>query len=250
MKFDPLEKRRILDEFSIGAARSDEYREAFLSKSLEGTGSDILSTAIQCHLVGYFDTGRELMRKAWSFLNAAVEHREVFGIINPHAAEEVRLSAFTLCDWFVKKRHDREKLQQAVRARERWFDETGDKDKYEVQLTLPLYLEAEAYDALFHRFAAAELKVPASLPRIRPEGTMSYVLARHRLGLEYTDDEVVRSLRSFLKRNVFSEWLSRGQYDTAARWMKIAHWKPGDDPIATLLKCYDYMDQFETPQYP
>ena len=110
--------------------------------------------------------------------------------------------------------------------------------------------QAPPLDAVFHRFAAAELKVPAGLPRIRHKGTMSYVLARHRLGLEYTDVEVDRSLRSFLKRNVYSKWLSRGQYDTAARWMKVAHWKPGDDPIATLQKCYDSMEQCEAPQYP
>ena len=79
---------------------------------------------------------------------------------------------------------------------------------------------------------------------------MSYVLARHRLGLEYTDEEVDKALHSFLKRNVRSEWLDRGQQTTAARWMKIAFWKPGDDPVATFLKCYDYLGDFEPPKYP
>ncbi len=46
------------------------------------------------------------------------------------------------------------------------------------------------------------------------------------------------------------QWLDRGQYDTVALWMKIAFWQPGDDPVATLLRCYDYLPGFERPQYP
>ncbi len=79
---------------------------------------------------------------------------------------------------------------------------------------------------------------------------MSYVLARHRLGLEYSAEEVEKALRSFLKRNMHSHWLDRGLYRRVAQWMKIAFWKPGDDPIATLLKCYEFMPEFEPPKYP
>jgi hypothetical protein len=39
-------------------------------------------------------------------------------------------------------------------------------------------------------------------------------------------------------------------YDGVALWMKIAHWRPGDDPVATLLKSYTYLDGLAPPQYP
>jgi hypothetical protein len=85
---------------------------------------------------------------------------------------------------------------------------------------------------------------------MRGEGIMSYVLARHRLGLEYSAEEVDKALRSFLKRNMHSQWLDRGLYRRVAQWMKIAFWKPGDDPIVTLLKCYEFMPELEPPKYP
>jgi hypothetical protein len=96
----------------------------------------------------------------------------------------------------------------------------------------------------------AGLKPPKRLRSIQGEGTMSYVLARHRLGLEYSEEEVRAALDSFFKRNMREQWLDRGQYDTVALWMKIAFWRPGDDPIATLLRCYDYLPEFERPKYP
>ena len=77
---------------------------------------------------------------------------------------------------------------------------------------------------------------------------MSYVIARHRLGLQYTSDEIQDALDRFLKRNV-PKWCDGGQVQTLARWMKIAFWKPGDDPVATLLKCYDYLPGLSPPEY-
>lgn len=250
MKFDPVIDLKRLKEFSIPAARQDEFAEAFRMRVLDSYGSSILRTAVECLLLGQFDMGKELMLKAWAFINAAIEHKEIPRGYGRGATEWFRLNDLALCNWFLKGRHDLESLQEAVRWKEIWFSESGDNNKYEVQLTLPKYLDAEAYDTLFHRFAAVGLKVPKSLPRIKGEGTMAYVLARHRLGLEYSDEEVDKALHSFLKRNVRSEWIERGGYTTAARWMKIAFWKPGDDPVATFLKCYDYLGDFDPPKYP
>jgi hypothetical protein len=53
-----------------------------------------------------------------------------------------------------------------------------------------------------------------------------------------------------LKRSVKPVWLDFGHATTVALWMKVAFWKPGDDPIATLLKCYQFMPEFEPPKYP
>ena len=249
MRFDPDKKRRDLEELSIPMAREDDYAEAFQSGLLESYGNSILSTAVECLLLGLFDTGDELLRKARTFLRAAIEYKEV-PRGGPDASEEYRLEGFAMCQWLLERKHELASLKEAVRWRENWFEETGNRDKTEVQLTLPNYLDAEEYDALFRRFDAAGIKPPKNLRQIKGEGTMCYVLARHRLGLEYSDDEVEAAVTSFLKRNMRSEWFNRGQRTTAALWMKLAFWKPGDDPIATLLRCYDFMPEFEPPQYP
>jgi hypothetical protein len=97
---------------------------------------------------------------------------------------------------------------------------------------------------------SAGLKKPVNLRRIKGERTMCYVLAQHRLGVAYANDEIAVAPQTFLKRSV-KEWLGRyGAFSSAARWMKIAHWQPGDDPIATLLRCYDYLPDLRSPKYP
>jgi hypothetical protein len=207
-------------------------------------------TGIDCLLVGEFTSGHALIQKAYSFFQAAIEHMEVPPGYSRGGTEDFRLREFAMCNWFLHKEHDLESLKEAVRWREIWFEETKNNDKYNVQLTLPGYLDAEEYDTLFRRFKIAKLAPPKNLRNMRGEGVMSYVLARHRLRLEYSAEEVDKALRSFLKRNMHSEWLDRGQYTTVARWMKIAFWKPGDDPIATLLKCYEFMPEFVPPKYP
>jgi hypothetical protein len=55
-------------------------------------------------------------------------------------------------------------------------------------------------------------------------------------------------LESFLKRSV-PAWLELGDYEAVALWMKPAYWRPGDDPIDTLLKCYDYRPGVAPPEY-
>lgn len=52
-----------------------------------------------------------------------------------------------------------------------------------------------------------------------------------------------------MKRNV-AAWLDSGHQNRMTKWMKIAFWKPGDDLITTLLKCYDYLPDLEPPAYP
>jgi hypothetical protein len=250
MMFEPAKNRQSLEELMIPHARNAKFAEAFQLQALAGFGSSILETAMECLLLGHFEVGKELLSKAQGFLRAAIEHKQIPPNYGRGGTESLRLRDFAMCNYFLEKRSDCKNLKEAVKWKEIWFEETGESQKTEVQLTLPHYLDAEEYDVLFQRFEEAGLKAPKNLRNIKGEGTMSYVLARHRLGLEYSADEVQAALNSFLKRNVRAAWLDRGLYTDVALWMKIAFWKPGDDPIETLLRCYDYLPDFERPQYP
>jgi hypothetical protein len=248
MTFDPNRLRGYLVELHIPMARQDAFADALTKRALEGVGQHIHDTCIECYLVGLFDVGRELFPKARKFLRAAIEHKEIPRYYFPGGTESLRLVRFAMCEWFVDRKHDLRSLKQGVEWSEQWLSRPGRPDKSEVQLTLTAYLDAEEYETLVKRFEATGLKAPRNLRQIQGEGTMSYVIARHRLGLQYTSDDIQDALDRFLKRNV-PKWCDGGHVQTLARWMKIAFWKPGDDPIATLLKCYDYLPGIGPPEY-
>jgi hypothetical protein len=250
MPFEPTRNREMLHDFAIGYAQDSSFDEASRLQCMESFGNTILLTGVQCILLGEFNCGVNLLEKARMFVRAAIEQNEIPVDYGRGGTEDFRLREFAQCNWFLDRQHDLEALKEAVKWREIWFEETGDNYKTNVQLTLPNYLNAEEYEILLRRFDVTKLKPATSLSHIRGEGTMAYVLARHRLGLEYSDDEVANALNTFFKRNMRATWLDRGQYTTVALWMKIAYWKPGDDPIATLLKCYEFMPEFESPKYP
>jgi hypothetical protein len=201
MAFNPTKNRQTLREFAIGYARESSYTEAEQLNCLASFGLTILVTGIECYLCGEFAAGVELIEKARVFFESAVTRKEVPPRYARGWTECSRPYQFAVCNWLLDKQHDLVSLQEAVKWREISFEETGTNDKYEVQLTLPGYLDAEEYEVLFRRFEIAKLAPPKNLRNIRGEGVMSYVLARHRLGLEYSVEEVDKALRSFLKRN-------------------------------------------------
>ena len=215
---------------------------------MEGCGVSILDCCLQCFLVGLFDFGNELLPKAQEFFRAAVDSGEIPRGYHRGATEAIRFENFALCNWLLDGRNDLSRLKDSVRWMEVWFDEHGDEHPPSVQLSLAPYFEAEEYEVLIARFEHAKLKPPKRLACIRGEGTMAYVLAKLRLGSSYAESDAQAALNAFLKRSV-PAWLGhQGNYRRAARWMKIAFWKPGDDPIATCLKCYDYLP-FNPPPY-
>ena len=250
MTFDPIRVRKNL-EVSVALSRRTTLSDALSDNALHGHGSGILGDALRCYIVGLFDIGRELVLKARCYLRMAIEEQEVSPRYLRGSSEALRLNDFAMCTWLIEERSDLPNLKEAVRWSEIWFaDEPGKPNKTEVQLSLAHYLDAEEYQALVERYESAGLKKPKSLRHIQGEGTMAYVIARQRLGLDYTPGEIEVAIDTFFKRKI-PVWLDRdGLYDTAALWMKLAFWKPGDDPIATLLKCYDYLPGVARPEDP
>lgn len=245
MTFDPKKSRRQLKGFLIDFHRKASFGDAMAKGALNGTGWLMTSCGVECLLVGFFDIGRELLLKARTFLRASIEHKE-----EPFLGEHHRLESFAFCNWLVGRQHDLKSLKAAVGWREYWFSDQPSVRKTDVQLALPNYLDAEEYETLMRRYEGVGLTKPTNLRRIQGEGAMCYVIARHRLGLDYSPEEVSAAVDIFLKRRI-PQWLDDdGRYTDAARWMKLAFWKKGDDPIATMLRCYDYLPGLKPPKYP
>jgi hypothetical protein len=242
MTFDPKFHRKQLKSYLVNVFKDTSFAEAAEGGYLGNSADLMLETALDCFLVGLFDEGRVLLNKAHTFLNASLERDE-----KGHPGRAIVLDCLTLANWLRDGDQDMRALRAAVESKEERFENDGAPTSVEIQLSLALYLEAGELETLSRRFERAGLSKPKNIRRIKGEGTMAYVLARHRLGFEYTDDEVATALDMFLKRSV-GEWI-RGHYTTVARWMKIAHWKPGDDPIATVLRCYDYLPGLKPPKY-
>lgn len=246
MKFDPSISRRSLKSIVLKMDHEISVEKASQQGAVGSWGVSLYNTAVECCLVGLFSDANELIPKARHFLQEAVRRHE-----RSKVAAGAVFDNLALANWFLDRKADIHSARAGVDLKEDWFAvEKKKPDKSNVQLALPPYLEAERYELLIARYESAGLKKPANIHRILGQGTMCYVMARHRLGLEYTAEEIAAALETFLKRSV-KEWLGRyGAFSTAARWMKIAHWRPGDDPVATILRCYDYLPDLKPPKYP
>jgi hypothetical protein len=235
-------------QFDLGLAERASFHAALKIAALESQGSGILDCAIECCLNGRFDAMKTLLAKARSFVRGSIEYEETPPFYRRGETEFRRLAQYALCNWLLDKRDDVKSQKAAMKVKEEWFREEGQSDPTETQLALPHYLDAEDYATVIHRFEQAGIERPVDVQLIRGQGTMCYVIARQRLGQEFDADRVQASLQAFLLRRI-PEMYQHADYQRIALWMKLAFWHPGDDPIATLLKCLDYLPGIHRPEY-
>ncbi len=77
----------------------------------------------------------------------------------------------------------------------------------------------------------------------RNEAEMAYIHSRHRLGLQYSEEDVQAATHKFLKKNIDS-WLGNGHAVRAAEWMKVLYWNDRNRTLSAkqvLMKCFDYL---------
>ncbi len=242
--FDPQRSREELQNWTLEVFQNLSFEDAYHQKQLGYCGIPASEVAVETMLVGLIKDGKDLLNRANTFLRLSLDRRERNeldkGVIFERAA---------LLDWLQYRKDDKKTPRAAVEWYENSFDaERRAPGKAEVQRALPVYLEAQEYEKLLTRFESAGLQTPASLSRIRSQGTMAYVIAKQMLGIEYDQPLVIQTLDAFLTRSI-PQWLGQGRFTAAAGWMKIAHWQFVDDPIATLLRCYDYLPGLEPPEY-
>lgn len=244
--FNPVEERGLLE-------RSTGYRR-LLAKTFEFVASDNnltnwaeahLNEAITCLLVGFDGPARQLLARAREWLISAIQQEEIPNGYAKYFTEGRRHLNLALCNWLLFSQSDRENYHLFVQNDLQALRGSAEiaRDKTNISLLLPNYVDAGAYREALELFSGAKLKPAASLAQIRTEGQMCYVLCRHLLGEEYSAAEVAAGLRRFLDRAV-NHWLLDGHWDRAAEWMKIVHWNGREHELTAvqaLLKCYDYL---------
>jgi hypothetical protein len=251
-QFDPEANKRLL-QGPLGYERllTRDFADAQSVGGVGHTAAAMLDAAIECLLLGFDEPAERLLRFALEWVEIAITTNERPETYFPNGDEAMRYETRSLARWLLFGLHDIEGYERYVEFEDRYLaDPIAGRNKTEVSFVLPSYIDAGAFERaieIFHN--TPRLSPPTSLT-VRGEGAMAYVVARHRLGLQYSQAEFETIATRFLKTNVNS-WLTCGRWDTAARWMKIIHWNAAEPPISAkeaLLKCYDYLPRRERPR--
>ncbi|HEY5411637.1 MAG TPA: hypothetical protein VIJ94_13025 [Caulobacteraceae bacterium] len=243
--FDPDQVRAQLD--GITGYRwflQRSFNETAKEQVLGNWASSYLELAVECLLVGYVDAADQILNRARDWLQIAIKSNE-----RPHdyasgSTEARRSLDLALCNWLLFDQHDAEDYGLFLQGYDGVLESRGwSRNRIEVSLILPRYVDAGAYSLALARYAGAGMQPPASLDRVVTEGQMCYVLCRFYLGQEYSADDVAKALKRFLNRAV-NHWLLEGDFVRAAEWMKIVHWNGHQGELSAkdaVLKCYDYL---------
>jgi hypothetical protein len=243
--YDPIEQRERLDgDTGYKWVLSRPFASSTETSVLASKSNADLDRAVRCLLVGYDEPAYALLTRVHDVLGARISEKENTADGGREPSDHTIHFNFALCTWLLHGEHDQQNYTAYVERHQRFLiDSKLTKNKTEVGLTLPEYVDARAYDQALAMFHNAGMKPPASLARVRSEAQMSYVLCRYQLGEAYEQPEVETTIKRFLKGHV-NTWLLDGQYLRAAEWMKIAHWS-GEASAAsareTVLACYDYL---------
>jgi hypothetical protein len=237
--FDPRQVRSTLVgdlgiEWQLGRSFED-------SKSCGGLSSGAhadLGAAIECILVGLDEPATRLLEKARTWATEAVHS-------DAEVAGWLTFETLAMCEWLLANRHDSEMYRKLTAHMDRSLAVPSiAKDPLEVSLCLPGYLDANAYERVLDIFEKTpRLVEPDSLAKVRNEAQMCFIIAKHRLGLEYSEPEVTNSCSTFLRKRM-DKWLRDGHSVRAAEWMKIVFWNPQQGSLSardTVLRCYDYL---------
>jgi hypothetical protein len=243
--FDPIKTREhLLASYGVAMNLTAEFDPIQKDRSLTGYGEAMINQGIECLLVGLDDLGYQVLERGVRWLSIANEEREIPHIYFPDTTEAARYFAVGLGNWLLHGLHDWNAFDKFARHYDQYFSRQNVLDCAELGLVLPEYVAARACERaidLFERTSA--LKMPRSLNNIRSAPCMSYVVAIHRLGRQYTENDLRQALQSFLSQEIPSD-LGSNHRKAAATWMKIAHWtgeQTRQSAREALLHCYDYL---------
>lgn len=240
--FDVNKKKEVLLS-SVGLRMfqqetSDGLRE---QRALTSMSFHALNAAAYAFLAGLNESALQLVENVMEWVTLAIEEQERPMYYSPKGTEAQRFFCKAFAQWLLGSSMDEETVKLYVSNSTEYHLGKG-KDKIGISFALPEYLAIEAYEpALYVWQQSGKFEPPPALGKISSEANMCYVVANCRLGREYSADDEQVAMSRFLKRHVDTKWLARGHALRAACWMKIAYWQSGNDPIETIMKCYDFL---------
>lgn len=246
MTFDPARAEAILlGDCGYRFCLEDRLEDSSAVGGLGSSADAYVNMAVQCFLVGLDGPALQLLEKAHQWLEIAIADNERPTRYAADGTEALRFCTLAMCNWLLRAAHDDGSLLRYVTHKDRFLaNSAAGRDKIELSLSLPTYVDAGAFTRVLEIFAAVPaLSAPRSLQAIRSEAQMAYVLSRHHLGRDYEPDAVQAALGAFLTKNM-DKWLADGHFLRAAEWLKIAYWNGNETPPSpkeVLLMCYTHM---------
>jgi hypothetical protein len=228
----------------------EDLEEARAKHVLTNYADAMLNAAVRCLLVGLDAPGEQLLVKAASWLQLAIESSEKQYDHNPDRNEANRFGDLALCNWLLHNKHDRDNLHQAVVHLERYL--AGVPEEHLVAAlskAFLIYLDAGEHSRIITwceghgLFPLSDAMEDVELDAMEAGGMMARVLALRRLGSGPPQAVVDAMLRTFLPLRLEAKF-DLLQFDSVARWMKIIHWREEGalSSRAALLKCYQDME--------
>jgi hypothetical protein len=160
-------------------------------------------------------------------------------------ADEARWhEALALYDWLLSGVQNTRAVDGAL---DHWLDwhgsPAGQKYKSEIASTFVLAIDAGREQAIVDLYARP-LRRPLGNSTATSEGGFGNYLAHQLLHERKLDDATELAFDRFLHANMYEKWLSRGQYTTAAHWLKLRFWNfadPKPAPFDVVRRALDYI---------
>jgi hypothetical protein len=239
--FDPESERRHLQAvYGVPRLLAKDFVKCQAAGALGSNARALLDGALRCILVGYDGSVGELLKTCEEFLLGAIDIQEL-------SADAISLGSaygdLAICRWLCAAVQDQISFDEMADLYDRGLS-TGQRVEWtDLDLILHEYLAAGHAAKAIATFERAGVKEPASPRRAKRAGAAAYVLAQQMLDGRYDAGDVEAMLNSLFESHVSTKWLGKGHYRTAAVWMKVAFWSPGERAIETVLRCYDFLPQ-------
>jgi hypothetical protein len=155
-----------------------------------------LNLGAECVLVGLDDLADQVLQKARTWLTAAIELPEETSWAFGHPQGR-RFADLALCNWLVDNRHDAASLGRAIEFLETGLaTNSGDDNSRSIAFGKLMWVCLDAGDharieRLCEQYGANPPPPANRLVEVEAKGGIfCRVLARHKLGLDYTVEEI------------------------------------------------------------
>jgi hypothetical protein len=197
-------------------------------KCLANCAESFLSTGVQCVLVGLDEQADQVIQKSRDWFTTAIELPEESSWAWGRGLQFVFLA---LCNWLLNNQHDAVSLGRASELLEAGLTTSStDDNSRTIGLIALLWVCLEVGDYARIERLGEQYKVYPPPPADRllqvetRGGTFCRVLARHKLGMDYTAEQIAAFL------GVFEPYFSRSlleelAFTGLAQFMKVLHWR-------------------------
>jgi hypothetical protein len=250
MKFDPLKKRRIAEEFELDWVLATTFEA---DMPMGNVMVSHLDSVIALTLVGFGAAVAPILPTFSAWLKTAITEKEKFGD-SLHFHHKNLCWALAMYAWIAEAAPAADTWEQA-----RLFDagaaEEGIYSRKELASDrlddyMAFCLQAGRYAEGIAAFEQYATKPKRSLAGSVQPRAYAYQLCLAQIGPGADAVGIEEAGHAMLRANL-EEWLSYGAYTRAATWLKIVHWDHGarTTPAEAILRAYDDMPTIPRPPF-